>query len=288
MLLLFVVVSNFLLNTRSDSYEMQNILNLRMETLKEFSSKITFDESLNCSRAKFMTITKNKFGRSGNNLIEFTHLLWLSKKYKATFVPPTWMLEILSPFNTSILESSYCVQLRGGVPKDARKVIEVSSEESFYLPHLWNKNNNWNPYRTSLPPLNSATIEEISLVFLKVYAALWSSPIKSVQAAGEWVITHHLNNNFRYTSVHKRQMEGACSKLLFEGAKLKDFYDDEIPTWRPEWKSKSHPLCDMSYDFIYDTQLIHNQNGSKIFIAFDGRGEIDSYRKHGVVFSDVL
>ena len=138
----------------------RHILKLRMEQLKKFASQNNNHESLNCNRTKYMIITEYQFGRSGNNLIEFTHLLWLSRKYNETFIPPTWMIDIFTPFNTSILESSYCVQLSSEVPKDASVVIEVTSEDSFFLPYLW-KVNNWNPYRTSLPPLNGVTIEEI-------------------------------------------------------------------------------------------------------------------------------
>ena len=58
------------------------------------------------------------------------------------------------------------------------------------------------------------------VLYKQVYAALWSSPLKPVEAAGEWIISHHLDGNFRYTSVHKRQMEGGCSKVLLTSCKV--------------------------------------------------------------------
>lgn len=83
-------------------------------------------------------------------------------------------------------------------------------------------------------------------------------------------------------------MEGGCNKLMFSVSKVSDFSIHELPMYRSDWNSKSHPLCDMSLEFIIDTQNMHNRNGSKIFIAFDGRGDVSAYKKYGVVFSDVI
>jgi uncharacterized protein YceK len=277
-------------NATLDAIHPHNMLRMRMEILKKFvsNSLVGKPAPLACNNTKYMIITEYQFGRSGNNLVEFTHLIWLSSYFNATFIPPTWMMDVLTPFNTSILESAFCLHLRGTAPTLNATVIEVTSEDSFFLPNLWSKGH-WNPYGYQLPPLDSSLIFDLSRLFLKVYAALWSNPVGSIQSAGENIISHHLDGNFRYTSVHKRQMEGGCSKVMNHVSKVRDFSPLEIPTWRPEWSTRSHPLCDMPMDFIADTQTLHNRNGSKVFIAFDGRGEMESYRQRGVVFSaDVL
>ena len=96
----------------SPHYHIRQTVKIRMEILKKLAS---IDTSINnnCSRSKYIIITEYQFGRSGNNLIEFTHLLWLSKVFDATFIPPTWMLDVFTPFNTTLLQSVHCIQWTG-------------------------------------------------------------------------------------------------------------------------------------------------------------------------------
>ena len=96
----------------SPHYHIRQTVKIRMEILKKMASMDTSINN-NCSRSKYIIITEYQFGRSGNNLIEFTHLLWLSKVFDATFIPPTWMLDVLTPFNTTLLQSINCIQWTG-------------------------------------------------------------------------------------------------------------------------------------------------------------------------------
>jgi hypothetical protein len=260
------------------------ILNIRLESLKKFS-KVTLKKK--CNLDNLVVVTEYQFGNTGNHIIEFAHGVWFAERMNATLVVPVWMADIFVPFNTTNLSNSYCYTLNTNIPKNI-KPYEVTSEESYFLFKLFHDKN----YIKYLPNMDNNTIADLSLHFLKVYASLWSSPLSEIRSASEWVINNHLEGNFRYTSVHKRQMEGGCNKILAHVTKPRvDFSPTELPLDRAEWSgnlNRNHPLCSMSLELVLDTQTLHHRNGSKIFVAYDGAGDVDSYRKHGAVFSSVL
>jgi hypothetical protein len=264
----------------------ENTLNLRSSILKLLSKRQ--QRRVPCSELRFIVITEYAFGRSGNNMIEFTHGLWLAEKLNATLVVPKWMSHILIPFDSNLLSQAYCF-VDSSVWKNNGnfKIIEVTSEDSFFTFKLFNDND----FKHFLPPLNDVTVDEISTHFCKVYALLWSSPSKKLLEAGIWVIKNLLHGNFRYTAAHKRQLEGACSRLLADRTKPSDFSPAELPMDRIEWKGalhRSHPLCDMSIEFLKSVQQMHNRTDSKLFIAYDGRGEIQSYIDQNATFSHFI
>ena len=43
---------------------------------------------------------------------------------------------------------------------------------------------------------------------------------------------------------------------------------------RPEWTSGPHPLCDMPPAFVLETAAMHGRNGSRLYVAFDGNGDV--------------
>lgn len=73
--------------------------------------------------------------------------------------------------------------------------------------------------------------------------------------------------------------------------KKTDFSPLELPMQRPEWNGnlmRSHPLCDMPFDFIKETLELNRRNNSKLFVAHDERANLEGFRKYGAVFSSVL
>ena len=50
---------------------------------------------------------------------------------------------------------------------------------------------------------------------------------------------------------------------------------------RPEWATNEHPLCYMNANFTMAVQQQHNRNGTKFFVAFDGKGTLDDYLQIG-------
>lgn len=267
----------------------KQVLKTRLEQLKTFASVSKHSsESSACSTTKFVVVTEYAFGRSGNNLIEFTHGLWIAKLFNATFAPPIWMQGILQPFDTTLLNSLYCYSLTPDSLPSGAEIIDITSEDSFFLFKLFSDTEYWKDRKAILPALNHDTVLDISLHFLQVYATLWSKPNKPIIRVAERLLAYHLDNTFRYTAVHKRNMEGGCAKLFQSNSVVSDFSKHElpinsIPEWQPDW------LCTMPVDFVLQTMAMHHRNGSRIFIAYDGQGEVDSYRKHGAVFaSDVF
>ncbi len=246
--------------------------------------------SLQCPKDRFVLITEYAFGRTGNHMIEFTHGLWIAEKLQSTLIVPNWMKDIFTPFNSSLLDSLYCYTV-DFKPPSGSKVFEVTSEESFFPFQLYNNKE----YQTFLPPIrgnnSNATISEISLHFLQVYAALWSSPHKKLLLATEYFIYHFLDGNFRYSTVHKRLLEGGCSNILGSNTKVHDFSINELPMTHTEWNNnlrKNHPLCDMSYSFVLETLKMHHRESSKLFVAYDTYGGCEDYKAAGAVFSSVL
>ena len=115
-----------------------------------------------CSTDTFVKITEYAFGNSGNNLIEFTHGLWLSNLWNATLIIPPWMHHILRPFNQTVIKMSFCyVETLSSEP--SKQIIEVTSEDSFFMFNLFA-----NPaYSDNLPQLNAETLLDLSEHFLR-------------------------------------------------------------------------------------------------------------------------
>ena len=61
---------------------------------------------------------------------------------------------------------------------------------------------------------------------------------------------------------------------------ISDYNASEIPMQLPEWRSNlyaSHPMCDIKADFVKETLAMHNRTHEDLFVAFDGRGNIDEF-----------
>ena len=66
----------------------RQILRIRLKILKHFA----FDHKpQQCQTGRFVYVSEYPFGNSGNNLVEFTHGLWLARQLNATFIVPEWM-----------------------------------------------------------------------------------------------------------------------------------------------------------------------------------------------------
>jgi hypothetical protein len=242
-----------------------------------------------CSQKYFLMITEYQFGNSGNNLIEFTHMLWLAKNLNRTLIIPNWMKPILKPFDTTLLESMFCyihsVDSNYGVNKD---VVKVTSEDSFFMFKLFDDPQ----INSTIPKFSNELLKELSRHFIQVYTALWSSPVPSLLGAGSWILSNHLNNSFSsYVAAHKRSMEGGCGKILGYVSQISDYSPKELPMDHILWSGnlrQYHPLCVMPAGFVLATMAMHNRTNQKIFLAFDGNGDISDYIKLNTVFSSQI
>lgn len=263
-----------------------NILQMRMDILKQIARPKKENHHCNTTNA-YIIVTEYWYGQLGNQMISFIQTLWVANKINATLVLPYWMKEMLQVFDIHRLHEHYCFTYSETQPKGAT-IHEITSEESFFLQKLFKMDT----FMDLLPPMSDDVIKEVALHFVRVIAALWSEPHHAVLNAVDHIIHHHLDSNFRYTSVHKRGLDGSCHKILGYVTKPSDFSIKELPMDNEEWVGNllnNHPLCWQSVNFIRSTQSLHSRNGSKVFVAWDGKGDVGEYTNAGMVFSnDVL
>ena len=193
------------------------------------------------------------------------------------------MVHILHPFDTSLINSLFCFveNIPGG--EGNKEIIEITSEDSFFLFKIFQKPGEFQERfgDKGLPAFSSSILHSISEHFLVVYAALWSSPREHLLAGGIWIIQNRLQNNLRYSSAHKRSLEGHCTHMMNKCTNTSEFSPLELPMDSPQWEPasllRSHPLCDMPATFLRDVLTMHNRNHSLLFLAYDGQGGLGSY-----------
>jgi hypothetical protein len=253
-------------------------------------------------KPQFVVITEFQFGNTGNQFVEMIHGLWLAERMGATLVVPKYMLQSLKAFDLSTLHASFCfiqeqefVDLEGRAAKDSIVKIDLESEESFFFFKIFQKENHVKRYpaQAPSPALSPVLIEEMSLHFLRVVACFWAHVNHNLVSEASHLIHKQLHSNLNYTSVHKRSMEGGCSKLLNANTVQADYNPKQLPMDSPEWAGnlgKAHPVCEYTLSFVHKTiALFMQQNGKgnlnaatmPIFLAWDGRGSVDDYRTGG-------
>lgn len=253
-------------------------------------------------KPQFVIITEYQFGNTGNQFVEMIHGLWLAERMEATLVVPKYMLQSLKAFDLSTLHASFCfiqeqefAVLEGHAAKDSIIKIELESEESFWFFKIFlgEKHVKRYPAHAPLPVLSPVLIEEMSLHFLRVVACFWAHVSHNLVSEASHLIHKQLHANLNYTSVHKRSMEGGCSKLLNAETVQADYDPKQLPMDSPEWAGnleKAHPVCEYTLSFVHETIALFMQQNDKgnlnaatmpIFLAWDGRGSVDDYRTGG-------
>jgi hypothetical protein len=280
-------VCNWLCFCRGGSF-VEHELRKKLDVLKGIARKGSTHKPTLCSNDVFVYISEYPWGNSGNHIISLTHGLWTAGRLNATFIIPNWIEASLKHFDLSILAESYCFTTDPAVPS-GKTNYAVTSEESFFLFKLFRDKGL--PYIPLLPALNEDTVIDISTHYMKIYASLWSSPTKNIVSAAAWIIENYLGSKFDYVSVHKRNLDGGCGKIMRENTQIADFSAAEIAMDSPEWSSDlahHHPLCEMPIEFVRRTMALNNVTGRSMFVAFDGQGDVSSYRLHKAVFSTVM
>ena len=163
----------------------------------------------------------------------------------------------------------------------------IASAESLFINYVMSSTE----FGGFLPKYDKQLLRTLSHHFINVYTSLWSSPNPSLVEASNHFISKYLKNDFNYTTVHKRALDGGCSEVLSHNTKLSDYSKLELPMNNREWKGdllKEHPLCNMTAGFINDTLHLHNKQGDPLFVSFDGVGDVSGLKKYGAIFSSVL
>ena len=208
---------------------------------------------------------------------------------------------MLREFNLSTLHECHCLRLTlppeellpGNISAqfipDASKghrIYGIESESAFFGFLLYRDP----AISPLLPKYDEDLMKVLSRHYIRVYCALWSSPTQSIVDSTTYIISNFLNDSFKYSTVHKRAMEGGCSKVL-SSLKNSNFSSKELPMNNEEWfgdLKKRHPLCEMTGSFVADTLRMHERNNNTLFISFDGKGNVSSLKALGAVFSSVL
>lgn len=243
-----------------------------------------------CSSDVFVTYsTPHGFGNTGNVLIEFIHSLWVAKHVNGTLVVPKWMYDNgLAHFDLTVIKQAHCFTFEQNIPSD-KKIYSLATEASFWA-LTWYQNGLSKSF--NLPEYSPKTVLEVSMLYLQVYAALWSSPHKHLYAAAMWVMEERLHADFSYVAIHKRLMEGYCQNHMAQHTSLSDFSPKELPMDSPEWSENlvlAHPLCQVTPDFVNRTVALHGRANRTVFMAWDGQGGgIAQFLKQGAVFSSEL
>lgn len=238
-----------------------------------------------CNETHFVFISEYPYGRSGNNLIEFTHGLWLAKQLNRTLAPPAWMNHVLEPFDATVLESLFCYRLNADLRKPGLNILEVTSENAFFFYRVFQDPVETPTISKSLPLFNGSVLSGVLLKdfaqhFLRVYTSLWSSPLELILSSAESITMKHLGGKLSYSTIHKRSMEGGCSSLMSSCTSIDDYNSSEVPMDAPEWKAnlyRNHPMCDMTASFASSILAQHNRTNNRLFLAFDGRGGVEDY-----------
>ena len=237
-------------------------------------------------------MSKNVLGNTCNNMISFTNALWLATTLNSTLVVPKYMNKIFQEFDLTTLHGIFCFEANDQYKNQSKRhggrhyyFRSISGPESFFLFKIFE-----NPkFKHQLPVFDQKIMMEMSRHYVRVYAALWSSPLRGILPASEHLIKNHLDDSLKYTTVHKRSMEGSCYKAI-AGTAVSDYSEKELPMTNSEWSKvpESNPICDMSPSFVNDTVTMHGRQENKVFISFDGRGDIRPMTDLGHVISSVL
>ena len=262
----------------------------------------------------YLHITEYVYGNSGNQYIEFIHGLWLADRFNATLVVPTYMTPMLKVFDLTGIRSQFCFILeheyldlssmkeKAGVSGSITN-LELESEESFFFTKIFQGSNYKNrfPKYEKLPVLSNALVQEMSLHFLRVTSLLWGKLHRHIVMEALHLLHKRIKSStLQYVAVHKRSMEGGCTKLLNGIIGKSDLDAKEFPLNSPEWEEAGvrHPICEYSANFVWNIINLHlkriNDDTRKIedipiFLAWDGRGSLDDYHEkhiHVVLASD--
>lgn len=265
-----------------------DVITKRLHTLRNTVHRVPSCHP--CSTTHFLTINGGEWGRAGNQLIEFTHALWLAKTINATFLMPPWMPGIFGLLGTDQLHKKFCFTDRvdPNYLKSA-KVIEIAASDAFYMHLLLDRKE----YAGMFPKRTDQTASEVSKHFLQVYSSVWSSPGPDIISEAVRIIDSNLGQSLAYCAVHKRTLENSCNEVMNIVTKVTDFHDTGLPMQHDNWKSAlaNHPLCEMTPSFILDTIAYQNRSkDSKVFVSFDGIGSTDMYSSSlpGSFISNVL
>jgi hypothetical protein len=256
----------------AEEEDISSIIAKRQDRLRRIANSIPRPP---CSSNKVIFVEDYAYGRSGNNMLELVHGIYLAQATNTSLRIPFFMNTVLASFHHDSLTQNFCATNNG-----LSRFLYFRSVE---LLNVWMMFK-FDKYRNHFPPLTQDVVNEAASLYIRIMASLWASPIDVIVEAGKTFIKNKLGNSLKYTTVHKRYMEGECPDIFRRMSNKTDFSPDELPMDHPSWNALSnlsHPLCSMNLDFIQQTQAINHRSNQQIFLAYDGYGDISHYLKAG-------
>lgn len=228
-----------------------------------------------CSADRVIVVEEFAYGRSGNNMLELVHGVYLAQATNTSLRIPRFMKAVLASFQHHALTTTFCATHYGN-----SRFLYFRSVE---LLNVWMMFK-YDKYRSFFPKLSPQVVDDAASLYIRIMASLWANPIDDIVNAGKSFIKKKLGNSLNYTTVHKRYMEGECPDIYQRMSNRTDFSSDQLPMDHPSWSSLSnvsHPLCSMDLDFVRQIQAMNGRANQKIFLAYDGYGDISDYMKVG-------
>lgn len=278
----FVASRNF-----GDEDSLEKVINRRVDVLKSVSNYLS--PSLPCYNESYIAV-QSGFGNIGNNMIELASGLWLSKLTNSTFIFPAWIEQLDEFFELSFLQQNFCIERSlKNVPRRKVNFYETSAEDYFFAYRILEKGVFAN---VKMPLWSRQTVVDLSKTLISVYAGIWSHVRVNIMDAAIYLMKKQLGNNFLYTTVHKRNLDGECNGILNEVLSKSYLESKGIAIDTSDvMKEGAHPLCEMRLSFVDKliSQTAQNINSKSSFSSsenenhhYHGHNHVHSHnRSHG-------
>lgn len=202
-----------------------------------------------CHDNRLLSISE-RYGRSGNNLIQLSRALWLSVHLNRTFVIPYWLIRELRPFDLQPLIQTFCViieidssnsnRVREGKSAD---ILTLRGEDIYFGHTLYlDPHKRYGNLSQHLPILSWPLMRRLAEHAHTVSSLLWTGANRYLRLAVSDIVLHDLGNRSDYMSIHLRSFEGQCFKMLHSATSLEHY--------RPQDRYLRNALCSMSSEAL--------------------------------------
>ena len=214
--------------------------------------------------------TNNEYGRTGNAMIEFAHMLWFAAKTKRTAIVPQALLGPLSQFDLKTLRLVGCfvypVDMNPLLMSDTYNILHMKARELFQIEDLVKRAQEL-PESHIIPSSSEALSLDLAKFVSRVFNALWCCPNQQLFDYAFHVISHSFGD-LRYAAIHKRGFEGSCASIITTATVNLTDAEIQLPldaynTIHPFRHNASyHPLCELENTFVVEIMNMHHREGT--------------------------
>lgn len=287
--------------------DFDTIYEQRLAYLEKFATTTnSVSPSNDCCGCSGHLILRQEMGRMNNHFVQVVHGLWLANKMNRTLVLPQSMTESFRYFELGKVKSAFCFAFENELNLVGKALVStqrffvygvLQRGHSFFIDEVaFDQHQVEHFLRVKVPPLDKdgEIIAQVSKWYVRFLSMLWSQPNEKLKRDTIDFVQKYLGGQANYVSVHKRQFEGGCSKVLFAATSPSDFATGDLPartsTLDNEWDSSlAHPLCTMTSAFIKNIMALRGLKRHRVFLSHDGQAPIDDLRLDlGAVTTDTI